>query len=52
MGVADAFEELANMRDAGTVLTSRSLDLLAIEDGADAAQRQDQFAKVGLLSVR
>jgi len=45
MSVADAFDELANIRDAGTLLTSRSLDLLAMEEGADVSARQDQFAR-------
>lgn len=45
LSVGDAFDELANMRDAGTVLTSRSLDLLTIEDGDEVAHRQEQFAR-------
>ena len=45
LSTADAFDELANMRDAGTVLTSRSLDLLAIEEGPEVAMRQEQFAR-------
>ena len=34
IGANEAFDELANLRDAGVSLTSRSLDLLAMEDGA------------------
>ena len=45
LSTPDAFDELANMRDAGTVLTSRSLDLLAMEDGVEVAMRQEQFAR-------
>ena len=45
LSTPDAFDELANMRDAGTVLTSRSLDLLAIEEGVEVAMRQEQFAR-------
>jgi len=53
LSVGDAAEELANMRDAGTVLTSRSLDLLALEDedggdggsSAAAVVRQESFAR-------
>lgn len=45
LSVGDAFEELVNMRDAGTVLTSRSLDFLSIDEGAEVARRQEQFAR-------
>lgn len=41
--VADAFETLANMRDSGVMLTSRSMDFLSIEEGHDELQRQEAF---------
>ena len=40
----EAFETLSELRDQGAKLTSRSLDLLAIEEGEDVQARRDAFA--------
>ena len=42
---SDAWRELSEMKDAGTTLSSKSVDFLAIEDGDDVDGRRERFAR-------